>query len=271
LPEDELEFEVRNIRPKDFLPQYFSRLVRVVRLREVRAIRGFTRINPPEDKDDKLIAKLSVKTPEWYPAIEVRGEGIFLAFQPEHLAEWEQQDDFRKRAELVNYSFQMEWRKRYDGAAPKRFITARFLLVHTFAHALMRQLTLECGYSSASLRERLYVSEGVDGMAGLLIYTSTSDSDGTLGGLQRQGDPARMIQTVRAAIKDMEWCSSDPLCINGMATSMESSHSLAACHACCLAPENACEEFNRFLDRAMLIGLPDKPSVGFFSSLLREG
>lgn len=269
-PEDEPEFELRNVPLADFLPQYFSRLGRVVRLREVRAIRGFTRINPPEDKDDKLIAKLSVKTPDWYPAIEVRGEGIFLALHTKKLAEWEQQEEIRKRADQVNFSFQKEWRERYDGAVPKRSITARFLLVHTFAHALMRQLTLECGYSSAALRERLYVSEGDDGMAGLLIYTSTSDSDGTLGGLQRQGESSRMIPTVRAAIKAMEWCSSDPLCINGMASSMESSHSLAACHACCLAPENACEEFNRFLDRAMLIGLPDKSAVGYFSPLLRE-
>jgi hypothetical protein len=74
----------------------------------------------------------------------------------------------------------------------------------------MRQLTLECGYSTAALRERLYVREGQDAMAGVLIYTATSDADGTLGGLQRQGEPGWTRRAIPAAIRAVEWCSSDP-------------------------------------------------------------
>ena len=106
-------------------------------------------------------------------------------------------------------------------------------------------------------------------MAGLLIYTATSDSDGTLGGLQRQGEAHRIGRTVEAAIRAMEWCSSDPLCIEGMIAGSDGL-SLAACHACVLAPETACEEYNRFLDRAALVGLPDAPDAGFFSPLIRS-
>ena len=160
----------------------------------------------------------------------------------------------------------MEWRRRYGEGEPVWQITPRYLLAHTFAHVLMRQLTLECGYSTAALRERLYVSDGNDGMAGLLIYTATSDSDGTLGGLQRQGEAHRIQRAVEAAIAAMEWCSSDPLCIEGMIAGSDGL-SLAACHACVLAPETACEQYNRFLDRAVLVGLPGAPDVGFFSPL----
>lgn len=104
-------------------------------------------------------------------------------------------------------------------------------------------------------------------MAGLLIYTASPDSDGTLGGLQRQGESGRIEETIISAIKSMEWCSSDPLCITGMMAVPES-HSFASCHGCCMAPETSCEEFNRFLDRSMLIGDNDDPESGFFRKLL---
>ena len=106
-------------------------------------------------------------------------------------------------------------------------------------------------------------------MTGLLIYTATPDADGTLGGLQRQGKAERLEHTVVAAIQAMEWCSSDPLCIEGM-VSDDRGLSPAACHACVMAPETACEEFNRFLDRSSLVGLPGEGDVGFFSALVAD-
>jgi hypothetical protein len=264
------EFETRNVPTPDSLTPYFNRIVRVVRLREVMCIRGFSRINPPSgDENDPKISHLSIDKMEWLPAIEVRGEGIFLEFNSKNLQEWEMQEEVRKRAASINESWIKEWRNKYGKGDPKPVITPRYLLVHTWAHALMRQLTLECGYSSASLRERLYIADDENPMAGVLIYTATSDSDGTLGGLQRQGDAEKIAHTVRAAVKSMEWCSSDPLCIQGMVASPDN-YSLAACHACCLAPETSCEEFNRFLDRAMIVGTPDSIETGYFSSLLKE-
>lgn len=266
-PEVDSEFEIRNVPVPDDLSLYFNYIVRVVRLREVKALVGFTRINPPGDV--KKIVSLSMQKTDWLPAIEVRGEGIFLAFNPNYLKQWECEEELRKRANTILDSWRKEWAERYGDGEPSPLITPRYLLIHTWAHALMRQLTLECGYSSASLRERLYISEDENQMAGLLIYTSTSDSDGTLGGLQRHGESEKISRTVRAAVKAMEWCSSDPLCIEGMVAAPEN-HALAACHACCLAPETSCEHFNRFLDRAMLVGLPEKPDIGYFSSMLQE-
>ena len=264
---DAREFEVRNVPVPNSLQPFLSRVVRVVRLREVRALKGFTRINPPGDEDSPDIAPISVGRPGWLPAVEVRGEGIFLAFKQNALLPWEVQDLVEARARRVHEAWRIEWHQRYRDGEPTWRVTPRFLLAHTFAHALMRQLTLECGYSTAALRERLYVSDGDGGMAGLLIYTATSDSDGTLGGLQRQGEAQRIQRAVKAAIAAMEWCSSDPLCIEGMIAGSDRL-SLAACHACVLAPETACEHYNRFLDRAVLVGLPDAPDVGFFSPLI---
>ena len=261
------EFEVRNVPVPDTLSMFFSRIVRVVRLREVRALKGFTRINPPGDEDSPDIAAISVGESRWLPAVEVRGEGIFLAFNEKTLHHWESQPVVEERARKIQKAWSIEWQQRYGDGNPTQRISPRYLLAHTFAHALMRQLTLECGYSSAALRERLYVNDGDDGMMGLLIYTATSDSDGTLGGLQRLGSTQRIKRAVEAAVRAMEWCSSDPLCMEGMISGSDGL-SLAACHSCVLAPETACEQYNRFLDRALLVGLPDIPDAGFFSPLL---
>lgn len=262
------EFEIRPCIVPDVLAPWIGRLVRAVRLREVRAMKGFTRIQPPGDPDAGAIAPLSRTRLDWLPAIEVRGEGIFLTLNQAALAEWEERADVRSRAARIHDAAVAAHLDRYGpNAPPPRPVSARFLLLHGFAHALMRQLTLDCGYATTALRERLYAATGDQPMAGLLIYTATSDDDGTLGGLQRQGDPVRMARTVVAAIRAQAWCSSDPLCIEDMLVP-EDGHSLAACHACLLAPETACEEFNRLLDRALLVGTPDNPGIGFFHAML---
>jgi hypothetical protein len=263
------EFEIRPQKVPDRLRPWFSRLVKVSRLREVRAMTGFTRIYPlGEGATEK--ARISLSNLGWLPAIEVRGEGIFLEFDLEKIGEWEIRPEVEARAAHINRHIQDDWNERHGGGSePPRVITPRFLLIHTFAHALMRQLTLDCGYSSTALRERLYVSEENGGMRGLLIYTATTDDDGTLGGLQRQGDPDRIERTVIAAVQSQAWCSSDPLCIEDM-LAPDDGLSLAACHSCVLAPETSCEEFNRFLDRATLVGTPSGAAVGYFRDIVED-
>lgn len=267
---DSLEFDVRHEPVPPALDAYFDRLVRVVRLREVRALRSFTRIKPPSgelEADSPTLAPLSSGAPKnWLPAIEVRGEGIFLRFKPSALDHWEQSHpEQADRAARVNEAYASAWQERHE-TPPPRTITARFLLVHSFAHALMRQLTISCGYSSASLRERLFV-DAERKMAGLLIYTATPDSDGSLGGLERQGRSSRMNEIIPAAIRSQAWCSNDPLCIQDIST-FSDPQNLAACHACLMSPETSCEEFNVLLDRAMLVGQPGKKTTGFFAPLL---
>jgi hypothetical protein len=68
----------------------------------------------------------------------------------------------------------------------------RYVLMHSLTHALMRQIALDCGYTAASLRERLYCRRPGDRhgpMAGFLLYTAAADSEGTLGGLVELGNP----------------------------------------------------------------------------------
>jgi hypothetical protein len=265
--DEQQEFEIRNAAVPTPLIPFVKKLVRVTRLREVRALTGFTRIHPPGGESAAALAPIAVRKMRWLPAIEVRGEGIFLALQAEALRAWEQQSHVVERVLRLEKAVRDDWAARHPELPFNLSLKPRFVMLHTLAHALIRQLTLDCGYSTASLRERLYVSEGDNGMCGVLIYTSTPDSDGTLGGLERQGLPMRFEPAFLSAIRALEWCSSDPLCIEEAIGGLDT-FNLAACHACCLAPETSCEHYNRYLDRALLVGSADEPSLGFFQSIL---
>lgn len=256
------ELEGRPEPVPDEIRPWIHQITVLTRLREVRAIQGFTRISPPAGERDPRIAPIAAKLKTWLPAIEVRGEGVFLSLPSESLARWENHPDVVERTRSLADLY-----KKLRGDRDDRDVTPRLLLLHSLAHALLRQLSLECGYSASSLRERLYVGAGAWDMAGLLIYTASADADGTLGGLARQGRADALLATLSDALRGLSWCSSDPLCIEGRA-SLSHQLNLAACHACMLASETSCEEFNILLDRALLVGTPSKPHVGFFRSFL---
>jgi hypothetical protein len=264
------EFEIRPSPPPPELAGWLQSVTRATRLREVRANLGFTRVFPPAPGDENRVAKISLNHTSWLPAVENRGEGIFIQLQLDRVQEWEAQEIVVQRVALIRQAYEQAWRDRDRPGVPPKEITPRLLLVHSLSHALIRQLSLSCGYSSASLRERLYVDTKQQWeMAGLLIFTSSPDADGTLGGLARQGETRNIIRIFEDSLTSMTWCSSDPLCIEGIHSISEPANG-SACHSCLLAAETSCEEFNAFLDRALLVGTPSQPDLGFFRDYLRE-
>lgn len=263
----DLLVEVRE--PEDYdsgISGLFSRICLVRKLRETRALAGFTRLLPPEgDPQSERLQPLKI-TPliEWLPAITVKGEGIFFEFNLSEIEEWLRKVDkptSRIRTLLESYD-----KSRVARGQEPREATSKFVMMHTFAHMLINQLSFDCGYGSASLKERIYCDfgEGSEPMQGVLIYTASGDSEGTMGGLVRQGEPDRLPDTIERSAQKAQWCSSDPICIESTGQGTDNAN-LAACHACVLVSETSCEEGNRLLDRAMVIGTPDDPESGFWS------
>ena len=125
----------------------------------------------------------------------------------------------------------------------------------------------ECGYGAASLQERIYISDGPNNMAGVLIYTAAGDSEGTMGGLVRMGNPDYLERIVEKAIESSKWCSVDPVCMEVAENGGQGPDSLnlGACHNCALVPETSCEAFNSYLDRAMLTGTVENKKMGYFN------
>lgn len=243
------------------------------KIREVRALTGFTRINPPGSSDTGKDTPgfVPIKEPEtsWYPAYEVRGEGIFLEFEKKEIDKWaDAQPIIQIRAREINGNYS----STLMGEMIPREISPQFLFLHTLAHVLIRQLSFECGYTVASLRERIYCASEEDGkeMAGIFIYTASGDSEGTLGGLVRQGRSDALPHVFRKAVEGSVICSNDPVCISTEQGQGRDALNLAACHACALLPETSCEEFNVFLDRGMLIGTFDHDDIGFYSKWINR-
>ncbi|WP_017304006.1 DUF1998 domain-containing protein [Spirulina subsalsa] len=250
--------------PPDFRDK-LEKVILVQKLREVRALMGFTRIQSPGDFSDTgdvpddFKARLSRQPPKWVPAMEVRGEGIFIQFNETALQTWEQQPLIRKHYNKVKQAHKNWLNQRNPDLVDKiPCPSMRYLLLHSFAHALMRQFALECGYNAASLRERIYAQmatetpEKKDAQAGVLIYTAAPDSEGTLGGLVYLGESQRLNYHLNQAFEYIRICASDPLCSDHNPDGDGSIH-WAACHACLFSPETSCERGNKYLDRTLLI------------------
>ncbi|MBB4979233.1 DUF1998 domain-containing protein [Streptomyces nymphaeiformis] len=247
-------------------PYGVDRTMLVKRLREVRALKAFTRIADPETSSEGHEAALSLSPTDWLPAMEVHGEGVFVRLDEHRLDNWAESVAVAARVERMRANHDRLLRERATDPAevPPSPATPRMVLLHTLAHALINEWSLEAGYPAGALRERLYTD---DTMAGFLVYTATSDSAGSLGGVVAQGEPTRLAKALHSALQRATWCSADPLCIETRSSGAGGTN-LAACHACAMLPETSCEYNNILLDRALLIGTPDDRQVGFFAHVL---
>lgn len=261
--EEDRDFKIRHVDLGDTTSPAVSalgdRLDRIVvadRVREVRALEGFQRVS---DTARQPLVRVDLgRNLRWLPAVEVRGEGIFISLEESRLSVWEEDDAVVARTGEMNRRLDSSFMGSRLRERTGPVLNPRYLLLHTLAHQLMRRLAFDSGYAAASLRERIYArsSSGPGGgtpQAGFLIYTAAGDAEGTLGGLVRQGEAPRFARTMLEGLADCTWCSADPLCGENRATSLNSLN-FAACHACSIVSETSCEAGNFLLDRALVTG-----------------
>lgn len=233
---------------------------KVTRLREVRALYGFTRLS--EETGEENLCALTPDRVHWLPAVEVIGEGVFLTFHRDELERWAGKSFAQERWTL--FTSATKGRSPWQQLGDVSGVIA--VALHTFAHVIIDQMALTAGYPAASLRERLYVD---DEMAGFLVYTASSDSAGSLGGVASQAESNRLGPALLEGLRRLSWCSADPVCIESRGAGVDAMN-LAACHACVLVPETSCECGNRYLDRALLFGTPEggHENDGLFSDVV---
>lgn len=261
LPQQDEVFFARTVPVPAPAPPQIDKLVLAHKLREVRVQIGFTRIEATtadlQGEYDVGVesAALGLAT-DWLPASEVRGEGVLLSFSEKAIRAWEALPAVKKRERQLEDGYEA-WMESAENAPP--FPGARFYMLHSLAHLLITAISLECGYSASSIRERIYCA-GADEplpMAAILLSTGTSGQEGTLGGLVEQG--RRIGDHLRRAWDLGVLCSNDPVCANHSPSRDPSERHLegAACHGCLFIAECSCERFNRYLDRALVV-----PSIG---------
>ncbi|MFF4951819.1 DrmB family protein [Streptomyces chattanoogensis] len=253
-----------------------SSVVVADRVREVRALEGFSRYEPCSGDDEegmggRVVSVNTQSRAQWLPAVETYGEGIFIAVDEERVSNWERvpavRDWTRRIEHNLDASFKVDRLRGKSGPT----LLPRFVMLHTLAHHFIRQLSYDSGYNAASLRERVYARSHAPGselppQAGVFIYTAAGDAEGTLGGLVRQGQPPNLVETLIRLLESAQWCSQDPLCADSTGRSLANLNR-AACHACTFLPETCCEIDNSLLDRTLLIGDGEVP--GFFRGAVR--
>jgi hypothetical protein len=267
------DFKLKRVKPPKGFEAFFEDTVLVERIREVRTLLGFTRIESNADFaeatviNDGRLTKLCRESPRWLPASEVRGEGIFLRIREDVLLAWQDKNEV-KQLEQEFFESHKAWRKlRKLEPFQDGFPGIRLILLHSLAHALMRQIVLDCGYTSASVRERLYSRNPEEvgyPMSGILLYTAAPDSEGTLGGLVEMGHPLTLGRHVQQALENMRLCASDPLCSEHRPDTLGRGIHGACCHACQFAAETSCERGNRYLDRSVLVDTFSARGTAFF-------
>ena len=222
-----------------------SRLIAVNRLKEILVLKGFKRLG----QDGTLVPPDIIGESAWLPALELYGEGVFFNLDENVLSQWESHPSIQQRAVDTQRRF-VATNIRVD---PEVLVTPRFLLLHTLAHLLIRQLETQAGYPAASLKERIYCTAGKLPMAGILVYVAVPDVIGSLGGLAELAVPDRLLPLLSSIFDHAEWCSLDPVCSEheGQGPSLLNR---AACHACALIPEPSCAYGNVLLDRTFIKG-----------------
>ena len=248
------------------LEKYFLSLHQIKKVKTATALIGFERQAAsirkisPEEKFNP--ARENV---DFLPCSEVTGEGIFINFGYEKIKNWLNNNS--KISEITkNLKNNAKNSFLYEKLKDSESLDAGFVLIHSFSHALMTQLAMECGYGITELLERIYFSKEKE-MAGVLIYTASADSSGSLGGLVRTIKPELFEGILKNAIENSRFCSNDPICSESDGQGLGGMN-LAACHACLMVPDLACCTFpkNILLDRNSLIG-SETDAQGYFLDL----
>lgn len=236
-------------------------IVLVHRLREVVAQIGFTRfeaVSPQLDGELDLEVESAplARREEWLPATENRGEGIFIEFDAGAISSWAESPAVKVRTDKLIAGFEA----KFEDSEKKPFFGAQFYMIHSFSHLLMNRIALECGYPASSIRERIYA---LNSGYGILIYTGSSDAQGTLGGLV--GMSRNISDLIRRALIGAELCSNDPVCANDEPNPEIQRELLgSACHGCQLVAETSCEWCNNFLDRELVVKTLRNSDAQFF-------
>jgi hypothetical protein len=253
-------------------------IVAVERLKKVNAFVGFTRVDAEDrigDERERVVPIWRGEKPQWVPATEDRGEGVFLQFQEAAVQKWEEGVYASQRWQKLRAAHERNFKRRMSRSAviidaDTRLAPPRYWALHTLSHILIREMAMHSGYGAASLTERIYAWEGKGERgpaAGILISTTSSDSEGTLGGLVELSNLGMITEIMQDALQKAERCSSDPICGHKLPVNPEEYLHGAACHFCLFVSETACEKSNRFLDRAMLRTLGGIEIAGLFQDI----
>lgn len=256
------------------LTDFFIKIQQVEELKVTNVQLDFTRVKPKErivvngevqeSSSGQNIFSIDSKELYTLPANETLGEGLFFEFSNEKIDSWVSENISELENRFGKYLNAIPDSNSQGLSSKMKIYNNKYIhfLIHSFSHMMMRELEFSCGYPTASLKERLYISTNPEKqMSGLLIYTAEG-SEGSMGGLVSQGEPAKILEIIKKGLERSINCSSDPLCWESEGQGIFDLN-LSACFSCSLVAETACEEMNLGLDRRVLVD----EEFGYFKSI----
>jgi hypothetical protein len=197
----------------------------------------------------KHISSVGLQT-KYLPAVQSVGEGFLLYFDDDNIREWFDMAMLNHVfVETLDNMVRNESKNHFFTTAEESiYFWAKYILLHTLSHVLIKQLEFVCGYPATSLNERIYVSDTHH--AGIMIYT-VAGAEGSYGGLVTLVENNQISDLIKDSIEQARNCTSDPICYDNT----------SVCFSCSLLPETTCEVGNNLLNRTLLI---DK-DYGFFN------
>jgi hypothetical protein len=197
------------------------------------------------------------RSKRWLPGIEHTGEGIFIRLDSDE--GWHPQlsgESFDSWSNAFNDSGRYNEHLFRD---PNSRVETHpvFVWWHTLSHLLTRAIGEDAGYSSASIRERVYFELDEDtgrARGGILLYSTMPGAEGSMGGLIAL--VPYFDRMLRIAFNQLQVCSGDPLCFENRFSHNTNAVNVngAACYGCTMNSETSCEHRNMWLDRRVITG-----------------
>jgi len=268
-PKD-LKVKVVTSNLDDDISPYFERVLRIDNMKITSAQLDFSRVVPndadTENSHPKNIFRINKDEVEVYPVVESFGEGIFFSFNDNLISKFSENNSSIKEIQQQLINLKSTSNAFNKGAIDfVNVMNWQMYLVHTFSHLIMRELEFRCGYPTASLSERIYVSnENEYKMYGCLIYTAEG-AEGSMGGLIAQTRPKNLNNLITSALNRATICNSDPLCWDSEGQGLFDLN-FASCFSCSLVSETSCEHRNLYLDRKILVD----ENNGFFKGIINN-
>jgi hypothetical protein len=212
--------------------------------------KGYRRLDPLEGRVVDIV-HIDNQDNRWYPGVELFGEGIFVDLAPSIQFDGYHFPLQADETWLHGWHDPVHFHQRIQQDEDRDYLHPVFVWWHTFAHRLINALSIDSGYSSAAVRERVYIDiDESDGRArgGVLLYTVQPGGDGTLGGMMAL--VSQFDRVLHVALDTIDTCSNDPLC--GEMQFGDNKYNGSACYACLLVSETSCEQRNTRLDRTLL-------------------
>lgn len=272
--DDNKGLRFKDIKLPNELTDFFKKIQQVEELKVTNVQLDFTRVKPKErivvngevqeSSSGQNIFSIDSKELYTLPANETLGEGLFFEFSNEIIDSWVSENISELENRFGKYLNSIPDSNSQGLSSKMKIYNNKYkhFLIHSFSHMMMRELEFSCGYPTASLKERLYISTNPEKqMSGVLIYTAEG-SEGSMGGLVSQGVPEKILEIIKKGLERSINCSSDPLCWESEGQGIFDLN-LSACFSCSLVAETACEEMNLGLDRRVLVD----EEFGYFKSI----